>query len=402
MIKIRNNKILKLHIVFITMLYFLKFSCNAHHNFGLYYDSSKIVVITGIVKKYSYISPHIKIDLEVKQGNKNILWQVESLNARLASSYNLKKDSFKVGDAIEIKGWPAKDGSNKLGGHQLALPGGEIFVLRRAPDQSPASPRFRSVHGFLGEFRKPSPKEALATTSNNQNNFSVDDFEVPNRNVGFGTREGGRRRGQRGDGNGFVRSFPLTASLDKDGNGEISESEIEGAVAVLELLDKNNDGKLTREEIRPNRDQSRSKPPIGGASNTLTPLSKIKNSDLEEAQAEFIEHMEEAGFAVSALKELLEEDRSTKEGQMTEIENLQVALFNSKVLVQLIPIAEDALKHHGGDLTKAREGIKEALLKAIDYTLKIEQYIIAGKRNSAIDYLCELIKIQRQSHRIYQ
>ena len=73
-----------------------------------------------------------------------MLWQVESLNARLASSYNLKKDSFKVGDAIEIKGWPAKDGSNKLGGHQLALPGGEIFVLSRAPDQSPASPNWQA------------------------------------------------------------------------------------------------------------------------------------------------------------------------------------------------------------------------------------------------------------------
>ena len=46
---------------------------NAHHNFRLYYDSSKIVVITGIVKKYSYISLNIEIDLEVKKGNKNIL-----------------------------------------------------------------------------------------------------------------------------------------------------------------------------------------------------------------------------------------------------------------------------------------------------------------------------------------
>ena len=112
--------------------------------------------------------------------------------------------------------------------------------------------------------------------------------------------------------------------------------------------------------------------------------------------------MEEAGFAVSALKELLEEDRPTKEAQMTEIENLQVALFNSKVLVQLISIAEDALKHHDGDVVKAREGIKQALLKAIDYTLKIEKYIIAGNRKSAIEYLGELIKIQRQSHRVYQ
>ena len=402
MIKIRINQYMKLHIVFITILYFLKLNCNAHHNFGLYYDSSKIVIITGIVKKYSYINPHIQIDLEVKQGDKKVLWQVESLNARLASTYNLKRDSFNVGDAIEIKGWPSKDGSKKLGVHQLALPSGEIFVLRRAPDQSPASPRFRSVHGFLGEFRKPSPKEALANSSNNQNNFSINDFEVPNRNAGFGTREGGRRRGQRGDGNGFIRSFPLTASLDKDANGEISESEIEGAVAVLELLDKNNDGKLTREEIRPNRDQSPYTAPTSDTSKAQTPLPENKSSELEEAQAEFIEHTEEAGFAVSALKELLAEDRPTKEAQMTEIENLQVALFNSKVLVQLIPIAEDALKHHDGDVVKAREGIKQALLKAIDYTLKIEKYIIAGNRKSAFEYLGELIKIQRQSHRIYQ
>jgi hypothetical protein len=107
---------------------------------------------------------------------KKTLWKVESLNARLASSYNLKKDSSKVGDVIKIKCWPAKDGLKKLGGHQLALSGGEIFFLRRAPDQSPASPRFRSAHGFLGDFRKPSPKEALATTLNNQNNYSIDDF----------------------------------------------------------------------------------------------------------------------------------------------------------------------------------------------------------------------------------
>ena len=107
MIKIKFNQYMKLNIVFITILLFSKFNGNAHHNFGLYYDSSKVVIITGIVKKYSYISPHIEIDLEVEQGNKKILWQVESLNARLASSYNLKKDSFKVGDAIEIKGWPA-------------------------------------------------------------------------------------------------------------------------------------------------------------------------------------------------------------------------------------------------------------------------------------------------------
>ena len=37
--------------LFITIIFSLSvFDCNAHHNFGLYYDSSKIVTITGIVK----------------------------------------------------------------------------------------------------------------------------------------------------------------------------------------------------------------------------------------------------------------------------------------------------------------------------------------------------------------
>ena len=64
MIKIKFNQYMKLNIVFITILLFSKFNGNAHHNFGLYYDSSKVVIITGIVKNYSYISPHIEIDLE--------------------------------------------------------------------------------------------------------------------------------------------------------------------------------------------------------------------------------------------------------------------------------------------------------------------------------------------------
>ena len=388
----------------ITIIFSLSvFDCNAHHNFGLHYDSSKIVTITGIVKKYSYINPHIEIDLEVSQGNEKVLWQVESLNARLASSYNLKEDSFRVGDAIEIKGWPSKDGSKKLGCHQLTLPSGEIFVLRRAPDQSPANPRFSSLHGFLGQFREPSPKEALTNAPNNQNNYSIKDFDTPDRNEGVRVRgrQGERRRGQRGEGNGFIRSFPITASLDKDNNGEISESEIEDAASVLALFDKNNDGKLTREEIRP-RSQLANTETVSKTTGAQAILPDVKGSEFEEAHVEFIEYMEEAGFAVSALKELFNQDKPTKEAQMIEIENLQVALFNSKVLVQLIPISEDALKHHNGDAIKAREGIKQALLKGIEYTLEIEKNIIAGKQKSASEILEKLIKLQRQSHRIYQ
>jgi len=388
-------------IRFFVLLLFLSIGhsvCNAHHNFGLYYDSSKIVTITGIVKRYAFINPHIEIELEVKQGANITQWKVKTINARLAATYDLQKDSFKVGDPVEIKGWPAKDGSNTLGGHQLALPDGQVFVLRRSPNESPV--KFRSIHGFLGEKRQPTPRETITNRTDSQDDFSIREADplTPAQRNRSGT--GGRGLGrQRGD--GFIQSFPLTASLDRDGNGLISESEIEGAVAALEGLDQNQDGKLTRDELRPTLDTARGRE--GRRRNVPEQaLQQSDDSGSEDPQIEFIEQMEEAGFAISALKELLEDERSTTELQLTEIENLQAALFNSKVLVQLIKISEDALGYHKGDEPKARQGMKQSLLKAIDITLKIEANIINGKREAALQGLKELLKFQRQSHKIYQ
>src|SRR5205085_5448904 len=44
---------------------------------------------------------------------------------------------------------------------------------------------------------------------------------------------------------------PLIRALDTDGDGEISAAEIEKAVTALKALDRNNDGKLTEDELRP-------------------------------------------------------------------------------------------------------------------------------------------------------
>jgi Ca2+-binding EF-hand superfamily protein len=78
---------------------------------------------------------------------------------------------------------------------------------------------------------------------------------------------------------------PLIAVLDADGNGELSASEIEAAGKALLTLDKNSDGKLTREELfQPSPDG----PPPGrpgqrrldqGRRNRDEILSRLKEAD---------------------------------------------------------------------------------------------------------------------------
>lgn len=44
---------------------------------------------------------------------------------------------------------------------------------------------------------------------------------------------------------------PVVTALDTDGDGTLSKAEIDNASKALIKLDRNNDGKLTREELRP-------------------------------------------------------------------------------------------------------------------------------------------------------
>ena len=66
---------------------------------------------------------------------------------------------------------------------------------------------------------------------------------------GEGERDGGREGGR---GRGGFGMDPIFAALDTDHNNEIDAAELDRAPASLKSLDKNQDGKLTEDEVRPN------------------------------------------------------------------------------------------------------------------------------------------------------
>lgn len=66
--------------------------------------------------------------------------------------------------------------------------------------------------------------------------------------------EGGQRPGGgQGQGQGGFRPMPnpVITALDANGDGSIDEAELKNATAALKKLDKDNDGKLSQEELRP-------------------------------------------------------------------------------------------------------------------------------------------------------
>ena len=72
---------------------------------------------------------------------------------------------------------------------------------------------------------------------------------------------------------------PLTAAIDKDGDGILSAEEIENAPQELQTLDKNDDGKLSTDEIMPQLPGGMRPPGFGGGGPKMEKVKLVKTYD---------------------------------------------------------------------------------------------------------------------------
>jgi hypothetical protein len=107
----------------------------AHHSYDFNYDGNRLLTLGGTVKLFSIENPHSRIVVDVRT-TAGILetWTVETVPASRAAQMNhpLQSAGLKPGDAVTVMGWPAKDGSKRLGGHKLVLPDQREIMLRPA------------------------------------------------------------------------------------------------------------------------------------------------------------------------------------------------------------------------------------------------------------------------------
>ena len=103
----------------------------AHHSFAIF-DQSKVNHLTGTVKEFELVNPHAWLHLMIAgQSGATTEWSFEGGSVAQLVSLGWSKDSFKVGDKVDIGFRPMKDGSR----------GGQIMSVKLASGKTICSNR---------------------------------------------------------------------------------------------------------------------------------------------------------------------------------------------------------------------------------------------------------------------
>jgi hypothetical protein len=118
----------------ITMVFVTR-SLLAHHAFSAEFDAKVPVSLEGTVTKMEWINPHSWIHMDVKgPDGKVTVWMIEggAPNALLRRGFT--KNSLLPGVEIAVKGFRAKDGSNRANGSDLVFKADGRKLFMGSPD----------------------------------------------------------------------------------------------------------------------------------------------------------------------------------------------------------------------------------------------------------------------------
>src|SRR5436189_466651 len=154
----------------------------------------------------------------------------------------------------------------------------------------------------------PGGEETTMVALNKLNGETIWKSHVPDRSGGP------QNPGPGGNRPSMMQNDPVLSTLDKDHNKEISAEELAAAPTVLLELDKNKDGKLSEDEVSPqrgdgqgNRPRSRRGPGIMRMMKALSALDADENGVIDEAE------IKNAAVALSKLD-------ANHDGKLTEDE----------------------------------------------------------------------------------
>ena len=111
----------------------------AHHSFPAEFDIERPVEFTGTVTKVELINPHSWIHMTVvgTDGVKSE-WMIEGGAPNALFRRGITKNSVPIGSEIYVKGYQARDGSNRAVGQDIKFSDGRplFFGSTKIPDKT--------------------------------------------------------------------------------------------------------------------------------------------------------------------------------------------------------------------------------------------------------------------------
>ena len=110
----------------------------AHHSFATEYDRTRPVSVTGVVKKVEWRNPHIWFYVDVKDARGRVVtWGFSGGPPSFLLRQGIPKDVMKVGDAVKVEGFRARDSSNNASGGRVTFADGRSVFTASAEDARP-------------------------------------------------------------------------------------------------------------------------------------------------------------------------------------------------------------------------------------------------------------------------
>lgn len=99
---------------------------HAHHSFAMF-DSTKDVVLDGVVREFQWTNPHSWVQLTVQEGGKSVEYSIEGGSPNGLARRGWTRNSIKAGDKIKVTMHPLKDGSKGGSFVRAVFPDGKVL-----------------------------------------------------------------------------------------------------------------------------------------------------------------------------------------------------------------------------------------------------------------------------------
>ena len=105
-------------------------TARAHHSFASEFDQQRPVLIEGVVKRMSFANPHSYIYMEVTTDSGEVEeWAIGGTSPNALLRRGWSKKSLPAGTKIKVRGFQARDRSNRAYGADITLPDGSKLFM---------------------------------------------------------------------------------------------------------------------------------------------------------------------------------------------------------------------------------------------------------------------------------